>query len=539
MVGVDEDIPLCYPNLYTACEARLNSLAPQDEYTRRVAHWAAAITALDQVSGRISNLRLLTATAAIATAAGGAARGIVRISGVNALNVVAAMIEPTDEVIFGATNSTPTIHPAVIRSIPCDLYVWPTNRSYTRSPTVEIHTFGSPPLLQTILRAACAAGARIAQPGEFTLRAFLAGRLDLTQAEAVLGVIDAQGETELHTALGQLAGGLARPLHDLRSLLLDLLAELEAGLDFVEEDIEFISADALHTQIQQALQTTNALVQQVSSRSEQNELFRVVLVGSPNAGKSSLFNALVGESAAIVSPVSGTTRDYLSARITLGSDIAVELIDTAGFDESYFTPNDLPARSTIHSEAQFKTREQESRADLRLVCCDATQMSNLEPIQIPLTPTLSQRERGTFSDGILAKLPLLSDADRESTLIVLTKCDLVPADHLPESSARSDAIPTSCITGCGLDELRTRIQDFALSRRPSHVVSTTAIRCYESLTLARDCLQRAASLSRHPANEDFIAAEIRVSLVELGKVAGTVYTDDVLDRIFSRFCIGK
>src|SRR6185295_14632062 len=135
------------------------------------------------------------------------------------------------------------------RELPCDLFLWPSNRSYTREPIAELHTIGSAPLLKSLVSAACQSGARLARPGEFTLRAFLAGRLDLTQAEAVLGVIDARGRQQLDSALGQLAGGLARPLSALREQLLDLLAQLEAGLDFVDEDIEFITAAELNQQL--------------------------------------------------------------------------------------------------------------------------------------------------------------------------------------------------------------------------------------------------------------------------------------------------
>ena len=150
--------------------------------------------------------------------------------------------------------------------LPCDLFLWPTSRSYTREPVAELHTIGSPPLLEVISAAVCKAGARLAEPGEFTLRAFLAGRLDLTQAEAVLGVIDARGSGDLDAALVQLAGGLARPLDRLRDELLQLLAELEAGLDFVDEDIEFISPAALHERLELAVQLLNEVAQQMDSR---------------------------------------------------------------------------------------------------------------------------------------------------------------------------------------------------------------------------------------------------------------------------------
>src|SRR3954471_2842693 len=184
---------------------------------------------------------------AVATAFGGAARGIVRISGPDALNIVGKLVKPHGGVDLKATRGATAlpfdveVEVAVsCRAIPCDAFLWPTSQSYTREPVAELHTIGSSPVLEALVDAACHGGARLAEPGEFTLRAFLAGRVDLTQAEAILGVIDAQDDEHLAAALTQLAGGLARPLHKLRENLLQLLAELEAGLDFVEDNIRFI-----------------------------------------------------------------------------------------------------------------------------------------------------------------------------------------------------------------------------------------------------------------------------------------------------------
>jgi tRNA modification GTPase len=188
--------------------------------------------------------------AAIASAPGGAARGIVRLSGPGVLDCLKRSFVIADEqcssleAILAAHAVRGTLRLPTTR-LPCELYYWPGARSYTREPLAELHTLGSPPLLASALAALCQAGARLAQPGEFTLRAFLAGRLDLTQAEAVLGVIDARGRTQLDAALAQLAGGLSAPLGRLRERLIDLLAHLEAGLDFVEEKIEFISSAEL------------------------------------------------------------------------------------------------------------------------------------------------------------------------------------------------------------------------------------------------------------------------------------------------------
>src|SRR4051794_6913780 len=262
---------------------------------------------------------------AIATAPGSVARGIVRISGPAAIDIAGRLIEPTTRVQVKEIGR-PTALPCHIQfalggrasAVPCDLFAWPCNRSYTREPVVELHTIGSRPILEAVQNAVCHAGARLAETGEFTLRAFLAGRLDLTQAEAVLGVIDATAETDLSAALDQLAGGLARPLHQLREDLLQLLAELEAGLDFVEEDIEFVSSAEVVNRLRSADDLLETVEQQLSARHTTSCATQIALIGPPNAGKSSLFNALVQRFgtrkadsndpsySALVSPVSGT-----------------------------------------------------------------------------------------------------------------------------------------------------------------------------------------------------------------------------------------
>jgi len=192
--------------------------------------------------------------AAVASAAGGAARGIVRLSGPSVRACLERCFQPADPQSWSAA-ARPTVFAGCLTlagsgaRLPCDVYFWPGARSYTRQPVAEIHTLGSPPLLEAVLATLAARGARPARPGEFTLRAFLAGRLDLTQAEAVLGVIDAADGRQLADALEQLAGGLAAPLDALRGRLLDLLAHLEAGLDFADEGVQFITPEALAAEL--------------------------------------------------------------------------------------------------------------------------------------------------------------------------------------------------------------------------------------------------------------------------------------------------
>lgn len=435
--------------------------------------------------------------AAIASAAGGALRGIVRISGPQAVPIVRLVVVGDDsqsafETPQASCRRVQLKLPRDLPPCPATLYLWPTDRSYTRQPAAELHLPGSPPLLEAALEAVCLAGARLARPGEFTLRAFLAGRMDLTQAEAVLGVIDAHSQAELTAALGQLAGGIAQPLAVLRNQLLNLLAHLEAGLDFAEEDIEFITSQDLQSQLAALAAQIADLAVRMSQRGRADQLPRVVLIGLPNAGKSSLFNALAGQSAAIVAPLAGTTRDHVVCRVLL-EGIAVELVDTAGEEPT--------APKTIAAAAQQLRHDQAAHADLLISCCDSSQ------------PSVSSSA---------------------AQIRVWTKCDLA----LP--AADPAAIATSSHTGLGIAVLRRRIA--ALVRaKPSDaaVVAGTADRCRDSLRHAAEALHRALAAAESHLGEELVAAEVRVALDELGRVVGAIYTDDVLDRVFSRFCIGK
>jgi len=470
---------------------------------------------------------------AIATAAGGAARGIVRISGPKAVEAAANIFEADDDgkltdirraaMVTGAMSIDTLAGP-----VPTTLYVWPTNSSYTREPVVELHTVGSPPLLEALLEVVCCAGVRPAEPGEFTLRAFLAGRLDLTRAEAVLGVIDADSRSQLDHALGQLAGGIAGPISAVRDTLVDLLAELEAGLDFVEEDIEFITPDEMRRKLDTALDAVGATAKQMDLRGESHDVVRVALVGPPNAGKSSLFNALAATSAepdapALVSDRAGTTRDYLTAPIDLDG-LACELVDTAGRDSANYAnpPSGNLTNNSIAAASERMTSQAQAMAAVQLLCVDLS-AANDATVHVEVDPHQH------------------SSTERTATQIVIgTKSDMATAaDQRTFSAARPAAILTSSHTGQGLEALRQAIHQ-AISNHPSpDAVAGTAVRCRESLRLAAESIQRARDIVADTCSEELVAAEIRTALAELGKVVGAVYTDDILDRIFSRFCIGK
>lgn len=451
---------------------------------------------------------------AVASADGGGVRGVVRISGPRALDVT-SQLSCTTSPSFPSQcarvfDTTLELGDSVERShsLPARLFVWPGSRSYTCQPTVEIHTIGSPPLLQQVVRRAQQQGCRLAQPGEFTLRAFLAGRIDLTQAEAILGVIDAEGEASLDVALSQLAGGMARPLARLREELLMLLAELEAGLDFAEEDVRFISSEELAERLQGIVTELDQLVLQLGSRGQWHTVPLVVLAGLPNAGKSSLFNALVerfGKSApqrALVSPDPGATRDYLTARVQL-EGVEVELVDTAGVES-------LDSRESIAAAAQAMSQGARERATLVLQCIEA------------------------------AKDRALSALDPAKGLVVLTKCDVRPS---PTSSTESSLLATSAATGSGLDALAAAVahhlQEQQASSQNAAMVPATAARCDGSLRGALEAARAAQQLAASGESEELTAHELRRAAHVLGEVAGVVASDDILDRVFRQFCIGK
>lgn len=446
--------------------------------------------------------------AAIASAPGSGARGIIRISGADAVTAASRVLAEIEPGSKRACRVRGLIRLPNFPEFAADAWVWPTVRSYTGEPMVELHLPGSPPVLELTLDSVFRAGVRPARAGEFTLRAFLAGRMDLAQAEAVLGVIDADDHEELATALKQLAGGLSGKLQHLREDLLLILADLEAGLDFVDEDIEFISTEDVIHRLTETSAIIRALEQQAEGRSLSSSQLRVVLAGLPNAGKSTLFNALAGSDEALVSDVVGTTRDYLAAPISF-EGLSVELVDTAGWEDG---------RGGIEGVAQQLRSEQVQEADLLLWCS-----------------ALDTTSESQDYDDVLFR-----EAQTESSRVIRvgTRSDLADGRAV---TAQGAGVSVSAISGSGLLELRKLIQEtLCESRRGERqFVGSTAARSLDSLRRSRESLDQAINTAKSQAGHEFVAMEIRLAIESLGEIIGKVYTDDLLDRIFSRFCIGK
>ncbi len=442
--------------------------------------------------------------AAVASPPGPAARGIVRLSGPAAWSIVLGSFLPEHESPppRRAETRRGSLRVDGLRPLlPVMLALWPAPRTYTGQDVVEVHLVGSPPVLSQVLSHCLTRGARPAQPGEFTLRAFLSGRIDLTRAEAVLGVIEAANPAQLDAALEQLAGGLSGPILAWRDRLLDLVAHLEANLDFTEEpDVDPLGRAALAEELDRSAADLQAIARRLDDRDRPEGYPRVVLVGPPNAGKSRLFNALLGRDCAIVSPQAGTTRDYLTALWDCDG-LTVELVDTAGIE---------PAGDAIARQAQTFRADQARRADLLLDCRSA--------------------ETDKPGDaGIASSQPVVR---------VWTKCDLADLD--PDDTGSAERLPTSAVTGAGLEELRVAIarrlrgQDFEGS-----LPVGTAARCRGSLLNAEAAVRSAAESLLAGGGDELIVFDLRLALEEMGKVVGAVVTDDILDRIFRRFCIGK
>lgn len=384
--------------------------------------------------------------------------------------------------------------------------------SYTGEDVVEFQCHGAPVLLRRVCELLLQAGARVAEPGEFSKRAFLNGRLDLVQAEGVLDTIQARTEESLRIARELARGVLSEHVSLIQEGLTSLLAQIEAGIDFVEEDVTVVSSEEVLTTLRQH----QDLLAKLLGTWESGRLFRqgakVVIVGKPNVGKSSLLNALVQYDRAIVTPIPGTTRDLLEEEITLNG-IPLRLVDTAGMRET-----DDP----VEREGVRRTGEAIKEADVTLVLVDGS--SPLEEGDRAILRAVS----GTLH------LVVINKSDRPDVLTA--------DDHrilaVPGASARP--VRLSAKTGQGLDDLRQGIVD-ALPRAadPGEGPTITRLRHYEALTRAREALAQALQTAQQGLSGEFLAVDLRAVVTALGELTGSVTTDDLLDRIFSQFCIGK
>ncbi len=433
--------------------------------------------------------------AAIATPPGAGGVGIVRVSGPNAIAVAAALVgrDRLDDrrMILGRARD-----PASGERLDEVLVVaMVAPRSYTGEDVAEVHGHGGTVNLGRLLRACVALGARLAEPGEFTRRAFLNGRLDLARAEAVADVIAAASERALRAAQGALAGAVGARVAAARALAVGLLGEVEASIDFPEEDLDFLSAETVAARAEAIAEAAAALAATYAVGRALRSGIEVAIVGPPNVGKSSLLNALAGEERAIVAPEPGTTRDYVEARL-VWDGVPVTLIDTAGERQAEGAPEDRIERRGVELG-----RARAARADV----------------------VLWVREAGGGGDG---------PADARA-LAVWNKIDLRPAPP--------GALGVSALTGDGLPALRRAVLDAVLGAagEGSEEVLVQSERQKALLDAAAAAARRAVAAARAGRPAELVAADLRETAQRLGAITGEEVGEDVLRALFARFCIGK
>lgn len=438
--------------------------------------------------------------AAISTAFGEGAIALLRLSGPRVLEIVGASFRGKKAVadlpervqhygaIFDGAQKLDDVLLTVFRG----------PRSYTGEDVIEIACHGGVLVTRRILERLLRSGARAAEPGEFTRRAYLHGKLDLTQAEAVMDLITAQTDLALRAASEQLEGRLGERIRGLREALLELLAHVEAYIDFPDEDIDPDTGAALQVRLDAVRAEVQALLATAGRGRILREGVRAVIYGEPNVGKSSLLNLLLGRERAIVSARPGTTRDVLEEVINLRG-IPLRLIDTAGIRES---------SDEIEQAGMERTRRQVERADLILHVVDASQ----DPGELPVAPTTQ-------------------------TLLVLNKIDL--GEHA--SWRGVEGVRLSCQTGAGVPELEEAIVARVIGGETAHRDWSLAINarhqaCLESALRFTEAAQDALGRGLSP---EFVAEELRAALGAVGDVVGRVDSEDLLGKIFGTFCIGK
>jgi tRNA modification GTPase len=466
--------------------------------------------------------------AAIATPLGEGGLAVLRVSGPQALAVADKVFVPV-----GKSSQKPsaaashTIHYGRIerdgRFVDEVLVaVLRAPRTFTREDTVEISSHGGLLPAKLVLDALLAAGARLAGPGEFTQRAFLNGRLDLAQAEAVADLIHARTELALTAAGEQLAGKLSQRINLLRDNLVKTLAHIEAHIDFPDEDIAPDTRGQLLARLERGVTFMDELLRTADEGQILRRGIRAAIIGRPNAGKSSLLNQLLGHDRAIVSPIAGTTRDTIEETANIRG-LPVVFVDTAGLRES---------RDDIEREGIRRTRAMVAKAELILHVLDASE---------PLSEEDEQ---------------LLAEFAGKKRIVVWNKADLLrPADgaRTPTSAAATDhstvtadvevraAIAVSCVTGAGIEQLKDAIKQtvWAGEIRAEMLQVMINSRHQDALQRARAATVRTAEALRSERSLELVALDLRIAFNAVGEVVGKTTTEDLLDSIFSQFCIGK
>ena len=489
---------------------------------------------------------------AVATPPGRGGIGVVRLSGPDAYDLARRLISHDGALAprratFTTVRQARPARNAARDERECDRAIdqviatyFPAPRSYTGDDVVELSAHGNPVVLRAIVATAVDCGARLAEPGEFTLRAFLNGRIDLPQAEAVADLIDAVTPLQARAAFDQLQGTLTQTIGDLDRALFDVIARLEASVDFPDEGYHFVEPGAVAAALDALIARTDALLAAGRRGRLVREGVQVAIAGAPNVGKSSLFNALAGASRAIVASAPGTTRDLVTEVVDLDG-LRVTLVDTAGLRES---------DDAVEAEGVDRARRAQAVADLVLLVLDRSQP---QPAAGTSNGSVGLDCRSLLDSGAAGHL-----ANVRKVLCVANKSDLPPAWR------RADAVEVSAATGEGLDDLRRRIAH-ALDVEPlTDRPEITNDRHIALVGRARDALARARAAARGedapapraqgsrrtassasvilnvgPLSEEFVLADLQDARAALEEILGRRTPEDVLAQIFSRFCVGK
>lgn len=453
--------------------------------------------------------------AAISTPLGEGGLAVVRLSGPRSLQIADHIFRPAGKKSPAPSQAkTHTVHYGHIHRDGHDidevlLTVLKAPRTFTTEDMVEISCHGGLLPAKLVLDAALAAGARIPTPGEFTKRAFINGRIDLTQAEAVADLIHSRTELALAAANEQLAGKLSQRIEKLRDSLVATLAHIEAHIDFPDEDISPDTRDQLLQRLDRAIQFMDELLRTAPEGQILRRGIRAAIIGRPNAGKSSLLNLLLGHERAIVSPIPGTTRDTIEETANIRG-IPVVFVDTAGLRE---------AGDTIEQEGIRRSRRSVQQAELILHVLDSSE---------PLTD-----EDRRFLD----------EFSNKKRLLILNKSDLPQQLELPPSAHTTATQPLSisCQTAAGLEDLKTALEQLVWSGQVRSEMSHVMInsRHQEALERARKHTTDAAAALRADQSLELIAMDLRIAMNAVGEIVGKTTTEDLLDSIFSQFCLGK
>jgi tRNA modification GTPase TrmE len=465
---------------------------------------------------RVNNMYVDDTIAAISTAPGEGGIGIIRISGSEALKILDKLFKSAKGKDTQSFN-TYTIRYGYIKDLKDGNVIDEVLVSYMRAPytytredIVEINCHGGTVPVRRILEAVLNAGARLAEPGEFTKRAFLNGRIDLSQAEAVIDMIRSKTDVSMNAALQQLEGRLSERLRSVKDRLLDIMSHIEASIDFPEEGVDEVIYDELAGECSRIIDFLGGMIKSAETGKILREGLNTVIIGKPNVGKSSLLNALLEENRAIVTDIPGTTRDIIEEYLNIRG-IPINIIDTAGIRET----NDEVERIGVE-----RTKEYFNKADIIIFVLDSSDV---------------------FSDEDKRIFDLLND---KKTIIIINKVDL--PQRLDRSVVESfgkdkKIIDISIKTGKGMEDIKDEIYDFVYSGQANYSseVLVTNIRHKNLLGKAESSLQKALETLNDKLPLDFVSIDIKEALESIGQITGETVQDDIIDRIFSQFCIGK